>query len=47
LIPWRSFQTPSKINLEQIEALDILAPGYVAVIELGTPQAQIVEKGRM
>jgi hypothetical protein len=34
------------IKLKQITPSDLVAPGYVCVIEFGTPQARIVEKCR-
>lgn len=38
----------SRVNmkLRQISPSDAVAPGYIAVVEFGTPQAQIVEKCR-
>jgi hypothetical protein len=35
-----------KIKLDQIAPSDSVAPGYVCVVEFGTPQARIVEKCR-
>jgi hypothetical protein len=32
------------IKLKQITPSDLVAPGYVCVVEFGTPQARIVEK---
>ena len=42
-------QVQSRVNmkLRQISSSDAVAPGYVAVIEFGTPQSRIVEKCRM
>jgi hypothetical protein len=42
-------QVQSRVNikLRQISPSDAVAPGYVAVIEFGTPQARIVEKCRI
>jgi hypothetical protein len=34
------------IKLKQIAPSDLVAPGYVCVVEFGTPQARIVEKCR-
>jgi hypothetical protein len=36
----------SNIKLKQITPSDLVAPGYVCVVEFGTPQARIVEKCR-
>lgn len=36
-----------RVKLKQISPSDEVAPGYVAVIEFGTPQARIVEKCRL
>lgn len=40
-------QSRVKIKLKQIDPSDAMAPGYVAVIEFGTPRARIVEKCRV
>jgi hypothetical protein len=34
------------MKLKQISPSDTVAPGYVAVVEFGTPKAHIVEKCR-
>jgi hypothetical protein len=34
------------IKLKQITPSDLVAPGYVCVVEFSTPQAQIIEKCR-
>jgi hypothetical protein len=39
-------QSRVKMKLKQISPSDTVAPGYVAVIEFGTPEARIVEKCR-
>lgn len=39
-------QSRVKMKLKQISPSDLVAPGYVAVVEFGTPQAQIVETCR-
>ena len=39
-------QSRVKIKLKQINPSDTVAPGYVSVIEFGTPKARIVEKCR-
>jgi hypothetical protein len=39
-------QSRVNMKLRQISPSDTVAPGYIAVIEFGTPQAQIVEKCR-
>jgi hypothetical protein len=33
-----------KIKLEQISPSDTLSPGYVCVVEFGTPYTRVVEK---
>lgn len=40
-------QSRVNMKLRQISPSDSVAPGYVAVVEFGTPKAQIVEKCRM
>lgn len=40
-------QSRVNIKLRQISPSDAVAPGYVAVIEFGTPQSRIVEKCRI
>ena len=39
-------QTRVNIKLEQIRPSDDVAPGYVSVVEFGTPKARIVKKCR-
>ena len=39
-------QARVNIKLEQIRPSDDLAPGYVSVVEFGTPKARIVKKCR-
>jgi len=36
-----------ELKLKQISPSDEVAPGYVAIIEFGTPQVRIVEKCRL
>ncbi len=40
-------QTRVNIKLEQIRPSDDVAPGYVSVVEFGTPKARIVKKCRL
>lgn len=40
-------QARANMKLEQIRPSDDLAPGYVSVVEFGTPKARIVEKCRL
>jgi hypothetical protein len=40
-------QSRVNMKLKQISPSDTVAPGYVAVIEFGTPRARVVEKCRM
>lgn len=42
-----AIQSRAKIKLRQIEPSDTIAPGYVAVIEFGTPKARVIEKCRV
>jgi hypothetical protein len=37
-------QSRVNMKLEQISPSDILSPGYVCVVEFGTPRARIVQK---
>ncbi len=39
-------QSRVNMKLRQISPSDTVAPGYIAVVEFGTPQARIVEKCR-
>jgi hypothetical protein len=39
-------QSRVKMKLKQIKPSDTVAPGYVAVVEFGTPRARMVEKCR-
>lgn len=41
-----TLQSRVNVKLRQISPSDTVAPGYVSVIEFGTPKAQIVEKCR-
>ncbi|MEM6436178.1 MAG: hypothetical protein AAF773_20350 [Cyanobacteria bacterium P01_D01_bin.115] len=41
-----AIQSRVKIKLKQINPSDTVAPGYVSVIEFGTPRARIVEQCR-
>lgn len=41
-----TLQSRVKIKLKQIAPSDAVAPGYIAVVEFGTPRARIVEKCR-
>ena len=40
------FQSRVKMKLEQIQPSDTLSPGYVCVVEFGTPRTRIVKKCR-
>lgn len=40
-------QSRVKMKLKQISPSDTVAPGYVAVVEFGTPRVRMVEKCRM
>ncbi len=40
----RIVQSRVKMKLEQISPSDTLSPGYVCVVEFGTPRTRIVEK---
>ncbi len=40
-------QSRVKMKLRQISPSDTVAPGYIAIVEFGTPKARIVEKCRM
>ncbi len=40
-------QSRVNMKLRQISPSDTVAPGYIAVVEFGTPKARIVEKCRM
>jgi hypothetical protein len=37
-------QSRVKMKLEQISPSDTLSPGYVCVVEFGTPRTRIIEK---
>ena len=39
-------QSRVNMKLKQISPSDTVAPGYIAVVEFGTPKAQVVEKCR-
>jgi hypothetical protein len=39
-------QSRVNMKLKQISPSDVVAPGYVVVVEFGTPKAQVVEKWR-
>lgn len=41
-----TIRSRAKIKLKQISPSDAVAPGYVSVIEFGTPKTRIVEKCR-